>query len=98
MSSARSRIPKTQSLVIVTSALRNYIPSTDPTTEMRRSEKGVPNLRYQAETNGVYWSVDIYMGHYYRARVGSGIGEVFRTIPSLLGYLIRTLGIVFEAP
>lgn len=93
----RSRIPKAKSLVIVLGALRNYIPSTAPLLEERRSEKGVPNLRYSAETNGLPWNVDVYQGHYYRVRVGSKTGEVFRTIPSLLGYLVRNLGVHPEA-
>lgn len=86
-----------RSLVIVTSALRNFIPSTEPNTQFDRSEKGVPFLRYQAETRGIGWSVDIYMGHFYRVRVGSGFGEVKRSIPELLAYLMRKLHVHPEA-
>lgn len=87
-----SRYPRARSLFITTAMLR-MIPGTDPTIYMRRSEKGVPNLRYESETNGLQWSVDIYRGHFYRARVGNGIGEVFHNSASVVGYLIRSLGL-----
>ena len=70
--SRRPLAPKMRSLVIATSALRNCIPSTEPRCEFRRSENGVPNLRYQTETKGIPWTVDIYLGHFYRAQVGNG--------------------------
>ncbi len=90
----RRRPPKMRSLAIVIAALRNYIPSSEPHYEHRCSERGVPNLRYQAETNGISWTVDLYMGHFYRVRIGNQTGEVFRTIPTLIGYLLRSLQIM----
>jgi hypothetical protein len=92
----RPQAPKTRSVVIVASALRNYIPSTDPIMEWQRSEKGVPYMRYQAETNALPWEVDIYLGHFYRVHVGNGFGEIKRSIPELLSYLARKLGIPLE--
>ena len=87
------RRPKSKSVLLVTDALRSHIPSDKPVFTMRTSENGRPNVRYQAETNGLPWLVDIYLGHYYRAQVGNGLGEVCRTIPALVGYLKRNLGV-----
>lgn len=92
----RPQAPKTRSVVIVASALRNYIPSTDPIMEWQRSEKGVPYMRYQADTGQIPWEVDIYLGHFYRVRVGTNFGEVKRSIPELLTCLCRKLGITLE--
>jgi len=79
--------------MIAVTTLRQTIPSDRPKCAIRESLNGRPNLRYQAETNGLPWTVDIYLGHYYRAHVGSATGEVFRSLPSLIGYLTRTLGV-----
>jgi hypothetical protein len=92
----RPQAPKTRTVVIVTEALRNYIPSTDPIMEWRRSEKGVPHMSYRAETNGLPWGVDIYLGHFYRVRVGTGFGEVKHSIPELMNYLSRKLRVPLE--
>lgn len=94
----RRAAPRTQSLAIVTQALRTHIPSTPPVCELRRSEKGVPNLRYRAETNGIPWLVDIYLGRLYRVRIGTNPGELQHSIPALLGYLTRNLGIQRASP
>lgn len=90
----RRRPPKMRSTAIVISALRNYVPSSEPRCEFRYSERGVPNVRYEAETNNIPWTVDIYMGHFYRAHISGHTGEVFRTIPALLGYLLRSLHVI----
>ena len=87
------RRPKSKNVLMVTDALRSHIPSTVAVFSMRTSENGRPNVRYQAETNSLPWVVDIYLGYYYRVQVGSGLGEVCRTIPALIGYLKRNLGI-----
>ncbi len=91
MKRRRVRPPKVQEMILVAAALRHYIPSTEPHKELRRSQKGVPHLRYSAETNGIPWKVDIYLGQFYRAQVGTGIGDVQRSLPILLGYLHRCL-------
>jgi len=88
------RRPRAQSLLLVVSALRSFIPSVQPVCAFRKSASGRMNLRYQANTNGLPWTVDLYQGHYYRAHVGTGIGEVLRSVPALIGYLKRTLGVV----
>jgi hypothetical protein len=74
--------------------LKARVPSSPPVCTVRKSLKGVPNVRYTAETNGIPWLVDIYLGHFYRVQVGNGIGDTFRTVPSVLGYLLRSLGVV----
>jgi hypothetical protein len=88
-----ARRPRTQSMLLVMYTLRANVPSSPPVCVYRRSESGRLNLRYQAETNGLPWTVDIYQGHYYRARVGSAMGDILRSLPSLIGYLCRYLGV-----
>lgn len=61
--------------------------------EFRRSDRGRPNFRLQAETRGLSWNVDIYSGRYFRARVGTETGEIIRTIPALVGHLNLHLGL-----
>jgi hypothetical protein len=90
------RPPKVRSLLIVVGALQANIPSSAPECTLRKSENGVPNVRYAATTKDIPWIVDIYMGHYYRVQVGNNIGEVFRSIPPLLGFLIHQLGLATE--
>jgi hypothetical protein len=85
--------PKMQRLLVVVAALQSNIPSGPPECSMRESFTGTPNLRYAAETNGVPWIVDIYIGNFYRVQVDNQIGEVFRTIPALIGHLTHKLGL-----
>jgi hypothetical protein len=83
-------------MLMVVGALQANIPSTAPVCTPRKSENGVPNLRYAATTKNVPWIVDIYMGHYYRAQVDNNIGETFRSIPALMGFLIHQLDLSQE--
>lgn len=61
--------------------------------EPRESEKGVPNVRCSAYTNGIHWTVDIYSREFYRVKVGTDSADIVTTIPHLIGYLNRKLGL-----
>lgn len=88
--------PRIQSVLFVLAALQAHVPCENFRYYWRRSEKGVLNMRCEAETNGLNWIVDIYLGHFYRASVGTETGEVHRSIPSLLGFIRRQVGIPLE--
>jgi hypothetical protein len=93
------RYPKATSIAAVVAALRDRIPIDEsPRLEWRYSDNGQPNLRYQATTRHLPWLVDIYIGHYYRVQVGTQLGDVCRSIPSLIGYLAINLGLVSKDP
>ncbi len=89
----RSAAPRARRVEMVCLALLNHIESSRPDCSWGESLNGTPRMRYAATTKGVDWTVDIYNGHYYRAHVGNGVGDVFRSLPSLIGYLKRRLGL-----
>ena len=74
-------------------AIRKYIPMDVPLMHgMRESLKHVPNYRLKSQTNEIEWCVDIYRGHFYNVSTQDST-EICRTIPSLVSYLWRMLGI-----
>jgi len=90
--------PKAQAILLVVTALKVHIPSDKARCSRRESFNGVPNFRYQATTGGLPWTVDIYNSHYFRVQVGTQTGDVLKTVPELIGYLARNLGIVPAPP
>ena len=88
----KPRYPRPQSLVLAHKAICAYIPTEEvPVCEWRKSFAGTPNLRIAATTNGMPWIVDVYSGHFFRVNIGTGVGSVCKTLPSLVGYMRRTL-------
>jgi hypothetical protein len=59
---------------------------------MRESLRHVPNFRIKALTNEIPWVVDVYKGHFYHVTT-RGSTEICRTIPALVTYLWRVLGL-----
>ena len=90
----KPRYPRPQSLVLAIRVITTGVPSDDPPVcTWRMSFSGTPNLRMSATTNGLPWIVDIYTGHYYRVTIGNGVGEVWRSLPALIGHLRKFLGV-----
>ena len=88
------RYPKPGDIALVGGVLNRCVPSDSGITGERRvSIKLVPNFRFMGVTAEVPWSVDVYFGQYYVAMVGGYAAEVHKTIPSLILYLHRALGV-----
>lgn len=93
MRRTRPRWPKPQEVIPVMTALERFVPmDTRITMGWRESQKLVPNMRVASQTNEKEWSVDIYSGSFYVVTV-SGIMETCDSIPYLIGYLCRMLGV-----
>lgn len=91
---AQVRYPRPASILRDIAILRQAVPmDAEPVFEWRTSFNGRPNLRVRAVTNRINWIVDLYCGHYYRVQVEDKLGEVWRSIPALVGYLHRHLRI-----
>lgn len=87
------KFPQPRDVGPVMLAIRKYIPMDVPLMHgMRESLKHVPNYRLKSQTNEIEWCVDIYRGHFYNVSVQDST-EICRTIPSLVSYLRRMLGI-----
>ena len=91
------RLPLAKDVVFIQAALRRFIP-IDPDTEMvsgwRTSIKGVPNFRVSGITEETSWLVDIYAGQYHIVTVGNYFPEKCKTVPAIVNYLKRTLGVM----
>jgi hypothetical protein len=87
------RYPQPRDVAPVKRALEQYIPMEAPLQYcMRFSIKNTPNFRLQSQTNEIVWYVDVYKGHYYHVTINSST-EVCRTIPALVTYMWRRLGV-----
>ena len=86
-------VPRPRTLLRVAGVLSTSIPSSNPVMNYGQSEKGVPHLRYSAETNSLPWFVDIYSSRYFYVCVGTKTGQILKAIPSLVGYLAQNLGV-----
>jgi hypothetical protein len=75
--------------------LTNTIPTDSEIQEgWRYSMNNVPNYRLQSQTNGLTWLVDVYAGHWhFVATVGDRLPEICKSIPSMVNYLRRMLGV-----
>ena len=95
----KPRFPRPQSILRDTAILGRAVPMDgEPQYQWRHSYSGAPNLRVEAVTNGVRWIVDLYCGHYYRVQVDGSLGEVWRSMRALIGYLHRRLNIALQKP
>jgi hypothetical protein len=85
--------PRPKDVKPVLRALVQHIPMDAPLMYgMRESIRHVPNFRIKAQTNEIEWFVDIYKGSFYHVSV-KGSKEIFTTIPTLVTYLWRMLGV-----
>ncbi len=85
--------PRPRDVAPVMNALRRHIPMDSPIMcGMRESLKHIPNFRIKGFTNEVPWTVDVYKGDFYYVSV-KDTTEIHQTIPSLIRYLWKTLGI-----
>jgi len=92
----RSRRPVYPRKIDVDMAIRalGLVPIDEPiTTSWRNSHAGNPNLRVKAITKNVEWLVDVYPRNYFFVRVESHT-QVCRSLPSLIGYICRMLGVL----
>jgi hypothetical protein len=85
--------PKLMNIHFIVTALQGSIPMDSWSVEPSESENGVPNVRCSAYTSGIHWTVDIYSRDFYRVKVGTDTADILSTIPLLIGYLNRKLGI-----
>lgn len=85
--------PKLLNIHFIVTALQGSIPMDSWSVTPRESEKGVPNVRCSSCTNGIPWIVDIYSREFYRVKVGTDSADIINTIPLLIGYLNRKLGL-----
>jgi len=91
---SRLQYPKAADIARVMRALQACIPmDVQPEHGWRESIKLVPNYRIGATTGSVDWCVDVYSGRYYVASVGDRLTEECKSIPQLVGYLRRMLGV-----
>lgn len=93
MRNGTTKRPQPREVTPVIQALQFHIPVDEPPIYgWRSSLKHVPNFRYKAKTNEIEWCVDIYRGHFYHVSLLDST-EICNTIPSLVSYLWRMLGI-----
>lgn len=93
MRKGRPKYPQPRDVAPVMNALRQHIPMDVPWAYgMRESLRHVPNFRIKAYTNEIMWTVDVYKGHFYHVTIGNSM-EIFATIPTLISYMWRVLGI-----
>lgn len=93
MRKSRPRYPKMKDVALVTRALETVPKDMPLNGGWRESERGVPNFRLASQTNEIPWTVDIYAGQYYIVRVGSRLSEECGSVPSIILYLHRMLGV-----
>ena len=89
----RQRYPKVKDIGFVHRTLQLIRVDTPITGGWRESEKGVPNFRFQGQSNESRWTVDVYAGDYYIVRVGDRLTEECTSVQSILLYLYRMLRI-----
>lgn len=88
----KARYPRPQSLLRDIAIVRSAVPMDgEPEFEWRKSFSGTPNLRMKATTNQINWLVDFYCGHFYRAEIDGTVGETWRDMRSVVGYLRNRL-------
>jgi hypothetical protein len=93
MRTSRPRYPKMKDVAFVHRALE-VLPKDRPfNAGWRQSEKGTPNFRFATVTNERSWTVDVYAGDYYIVRVGDRLTEECSSVPSIILYLHRMLGL-----
>jgi hypothetical protein len=94
MRRSRLQYPKPAEVARVMRALDACIPmDTKPKQGWRESLKLVPNYRIKSTTGEIDWCVDIYSGRYYIVSVGDRLTEECKSIPQLVGYMCRMLGV-----
>lgn len=59
----------------------------------RESINKNPNFRIQGVTKERNWTVDIYSGQFYLVSIENRLPEKCQSIPTLIGYLCRMLGV-----
>jgi hypothetical protein len=88
---SRPRYPKVKDIAFAQRMLA-LIPVDMPLSGgWRESDKGVPNFRFQGQTNEVRWTVDIYAGKFFTAQVADRLMEQCDSLQSVLLYLHRML-------
>lgn len=92
MRKGRPKYPRPNEVGPVLRALQLHIPMDAYAYGFRESVKHVPNYRIKAQTNEIEWCVDIYRGSFYCVSIANNT-EICKTIPSLVTYLCRMLGI-----
>lgn len=90
----RKRLPKLRDIAQIWHVLRLVVPmDEEPQHGWRESYRGVINYRIKSSTNEKEWFVDTYAASYYVVTVSNRFPEPCRTIPSLVGYLCRSVGV-----
>jgi hypothetical protein len=95
MRKKRPIYPRKPDIDIVLRALRSLVPMDTP-LEMswRNSHAGNPNLRVKSLTKNIEWVVDVYPRNYFYVCVDRHFTQACHSIPSLVGYICRMLGVV----
>lgn len=93
MRKQRPRYPKVKDIALVLRQLEVVPKDFAFSTGWRESEKGTPNFRIATQTNQIPWSVDVYAGQYFIVRVGSRLTEECNSVPQIVLYLHRMLGV-----
>ena len=94
MKVGRTHFPKAKVIAITSQQIVKILPmDVPPTFSWHESERGNSALRVSSATNGVRWTVDLYHARYLVCRIDGKFSEVCKSIPSLVVYFCKALGL-----